>query len=466
MKKLTRISALAISMSLFFSSYSFAEMPNGTIVIGHHAVDANSSTEASKSLEIKNRIANGEKSFIKTASGEWFDLSTNAKADLNAIPGVTYVTSEGNMSEYAPKDGEVLKTKQALFSVMLVPSSSGIGQEVKIEVPQTGFNLFPEISKFKIFDSNGNPITTGQGTYSSSLIYPALKADEKVSIGLFDFNDSEIMFFDNIDLKPYVSSYITLDDARAPKQIKVSNVQQLVDNIGSNRTLILESGVYNLTDVKETTSKTAMFAEAYDGDELVIDSVKKLSIQAAPGAKVEIVTESAYAAVLSFINTYDLKIDGITFGHAVKKGSCTGSVLKFADSDYINISNSDLYGSGTYGIEASSVTNLKLSDSIIRECTYGIIYGAYLVNSSFENSKFYDNREFDLIELHNSSNIDFINTEIFNNESLSFDSVLFRVDSSDNINVINSKITNNKVKSVSSNEKNINFKDTTLKNNK
>ena len=180
----------------------------------------------------------------------------------------------------------------------------------------------------------------------------------------------------------------------------VSDVAGLVAAVGSNRDIFLEPGVYNLTawiknimqeDPWKTGNDHAGVENTYDGWEVQILNVRNLGIHAMnpEGGKVEIVVEPRYSNVLSFFFCEYLTLDGLTLGHTPDKGYCQGAVLHFDNCGDIDLKNLDLYGCGTYGIAARNTYGLTMSDSVIRECSYGLLE-LYWTEATFKNVTFKD----------------------------------------------------------------------------
>jgi len=75
--------------------------------------------------------------------------------------------------------------------------------------------------------------------------------------------------------------------------------------------------------------------------------------------------------VFSFENCDNLALSRLTLGHTLN-GDCSGSVLGFRHCAGVELSQMDLYGCGTYGIEAREGSgDIQVYDSTIRDCSYG-----------------------------------------------------------------------------------------------
>ncbi|MCL2156210.1 MAG: right-handed parallel beta-helix repeat-containing protein, partial [Leptospirales bacterium] len=101
-------------------------------------------------------------------------------------------------------------------------------------------------------------------------------------------------------------------------------------------------------------------------------------------------------------------------------GYCQGGVFGFTDSSRITIISTNMYGSGTMGLELSNVSDMKVSLSRIYECTYGIMDVRAGKNILFASCKFRDNQEFTMINVSGTKNISFTNCEFTNNRGNMF----------------------------------------------
>ena len=203
--------------------------------------------------------------------------------------------------------------------------------------------------------------------------------------------------------------------------VTVDNVSDLILNLRDGAEILLEPGTYNITEwlrshpyevgdwsyVTNEAYAWGPYSFGYEDPELLIAGVKDLTIKAAkPGELTEIVCEPRYANVLSFQNCYNITLDGITMGHTIEPGYCSGSVLNLLQCSGVFLSNMDLYGCGAYGITAGDCDYLTLDNSIIRDCTYGCvsIHGSFSL--LFTNDEFRDCEGFTMLEF-NYSGADF-----------------------------------------------------------
>lgn len=213
--------------------------------------------------------------------------------------------------------------------------------------------------------------------------------------------------------------------------IDVSTVDEFLDAIGSDRMIRLADGVYNLTLASSYGQPVNNDCWYWDGGaedaQLKIFGVRNLHILGSDTEHCSIVTEPRYANVLSFSSCERLNLEGLTIGHTVEPGFCTGGVLYFEGCNHISIGTCDLYGCGTLGIWANECRDLSVSGTVIRECSYGgmelylcqdVLFtdGKILLCGVAEDSSPDDGwTGFNLIQAYSCSNVSIVNSEIRDN---------------------------------------------------
>ncbi|MBQ5466859.1 MAG: right-handed parallel beta-helix repeat-containing protein, partial [Muribaculaceae bacterium] len=176
-------------------------------------------------------------------------------------------------------------------------------------------------------------------------------------------------------------------------KVKVKNEKEFMKALASNRVItVAKNTTLNLSKVLEDPalcnecnlvwveedydhSQLSQFSTAasdyeFDGRMLTLMKLHNLTIEGEKNA--EIVVNPRYAHVLNFEKCKGIRIKNLTLGHT-EEGYCTGCVIGVSYSEDITIENCDLYGCGTYGIEARSTNGIEMKKSIIRDCSYGIM---------------------------------------------------------------------------------------------
>lgn len=187
--------------------------------------------------------------------------------------------------------------------------------------------------------------------------------------------------------------------------IYVSTAGEFLEAIAPGAVIELAPGTYNLTEYLREASDTVSdyVARGFTGGwQAEIHEVERLTIRGAKDGKVEVVAEPRYSDVIYFNDCSDITIENITFGHTIEQGNCEGAVLAFDYCQNISLDGLDLYGCGTFGVEADHTVGIELKNCIIRECSYGIVDLCLCSDIVFEGCDFSNNRGFDMLSFRGS----------------------------------------------------------------
>ncbi|MCR4762086.1 MAG: lysozyme inhibitor LprI family protein [Lachnospiraceae bacterium] len=205
--------------------------------------------------------------------------------------------------------------------------------------------------------------------------------------------------------------------------VTVDNPTDLLNSIQNNRKILLKPGIYNLSTVPSTKIKNGNVNESYG--EISVQEVRNLCLEPESAGEIFLCVNDVYNPVLAFKNGGNITLRGITAGHDVEPGYCSGSVLRFDSIDGITVDGCKLFGCGTYGIEAESSYSAEVTDTEIYECTYGLLD---LRNSSsfhFKNCVMRDSKDMSMICLHSSYDTTFEDCTFKNNNAMAYDSCSF-----------------------------------------
>ncbi|MBR4157292.1 MAG: hypothetical protein IKR07_00090 [Oscillospiraceae bacterium] len=178
---------------------------------------------------------------------------------------------------------------------------------------------------------------------------------------------------------------------KAENFVVVSSTKELIDAIAPDTAILVEPGYYNLSEYLQAAwedsgeewnwlqSLPYVEVETYfDGVGLVIENADGLSIFGRGNtAETELVIEPRYADVIRFQYCDELSLSRLTLGHT-ETGECVGSVLRFDLCSEVDLNAMDLYGCGVNGIYADNTCDLRVRDSVIRDCSYGPIDLTYI----------------------------------------------------------------------------------------
>ena len=199
--------------------------------------------------------------------------------------------------------------------------------------------------------------------------------------------------------------------------ITVFNVEQLVAVIAPGQDVVLAQGVYNIYDY-------FVFSDAepngeywyYSWGTLTLIGLTDFTIRAMEDNTAELVTEDAYADVLKLSGCENIGLYGLTMGHAVEPGRCSGGVLELTDCRDIRMQGLDLYGCGTYGLIADHTIGITAESCILRECSYGIMNLYTCSDVEFRHCTMQDCYGYEQLALHYTA-ADFIECNFTGNYS-------------------------------------------------
>jgi hypothetical protein len=255
--------------------------------------------------------------------------------------------------------------------------------------------------------------------------------------------------------------------AYAADEIKVSTTLEFYEALGSDRTLVLGPGQYNLTKLQSVPYKhfdksgsgggELNWDQVFDGYELRVKGVKNLTIRGTPtkegGTMTDLIVDPRYAFVIHFEDCEGIQIESVVAGHS-EGGECEGGVYRFTNCSGVSLHKAEMYGCGTEGLKLDKSRGVSATESSIFSCTYDIMTVSGSENVVFENCNFNGNREFDLVNVERSDGLTFENCTFTNN----FGEKMFSVDAgSKNVSVRNSSFEGNSMEEPIANSRNVAF---------
>lgn len=261
--------------------------------------------------------------------------------------------------------------------------------------------------------------------------YSSLSTDIYLRKGAPEFDDAEnLRYFDTVT---------------------VSNAAELLSSIQNNRKIIAESGVYNFSDILLREIDNDHVGDFYGAYK--VENVSNLCIEAGDGGDVQFYIDEADAPVFSFEGGKNITIRGITAGHNVEPGYCSGSVLYFNNVSGIDVDNCKLYGSGTYGVEAQNSYSINVTDTDIYECTYGLVSLRDVGSVVFKNCTMRDSGDLSMIETNSAYDVLFEDCEFTGNKANAYDNVYFvEIGEYDRVSFKNCSFNNNEFNAFSNRE--------------
>ena len=198
------------------------------------------------------------------------------------------------------------------------------------------------------------------------------------------------------------------------KTVTVSNAQDLLKNIANNTKIILEAGTYDFTDISFEELDNPYVNMEYGEYHI---TASNQCLEAKDGAEVLICVADPCIPVLAFEYSNNVTLRGLTVGHDVEPGYCSGSVLDYSGVGGITIENCKLYGSGTYGVRANSCSFMNVTDTEIYECTYGLVSLSNINDALFKNCEMRDSEDMAMFDLWSVYGVVFEDCKIHDNVS-------------------------------------------------
>lgn len=240
-------------------------------------------------------------------------------------------------------------------------------------------------------------------------------------------------------LRYNVGDIQAIEEAKLASVVHVDNAKSFLRALKSGATICIQPNtVINLSEVLNepsyfTGSNKAWveFLDEYRGNaQIISESVhngRQLTLRNLSDITIigdynsHIVVDPPYAFVLNFVNCQNIKLQNLTMGHT-EEGYCTGGVVGLNSCVKTNISYCDLYGCGAYGLISQNSLNVGMYNSVIRDCSYGIMQLFNTNQVVFENCDFIRNKEFTMVEIDsNCKDLLFSECRFAQNKGVLFD---------------------------------------------
>lgn len=177
-------------------------------------------------------------------------------------------------------------------------------------------------------------------------------------------------------------------------EVKVTTVDEFLNALGSDKTIDLEPGIYDLSQAtsygQADTGESYRWVEVFDGYELELTAVQNLVIRGAEREAVTICTDPRNAAVISLDNCADVTLSGFTAGHNYYGQACEGPVVRLQSCLGTEFTDLGLYGCGAIGVEVRQSREVRLRDCEIYDCSSDGIYLYECVDATVVNTDFRD----------------------------------------------------------------------------
>ncbi|MBQ7896658.1 MAG: right-handed parallel beta-helix repeat-containing protein [Oscillospiraceae bacterium] len=229
---------------------------------------------------------------------------------------------------------------------------------------------------------------------------------------------------------------------------RVKNIDEFLNALASDSIIELVPGEYMLSDAKSygksNVSDYYRWVSTYDGYELQLENIEKLSIIGSGMESCRILTEPRGVNVLSIDSCKDLDIKGITLGHT-DSGVCSGGVLNVRDSEGIALDGCELFGCGTVALTAEDSKCISLESSVLRDCSIRAVEANSCYDVRLENCEIYScgiqGQPSALFMVSSTEGFALINSSVYGNEA----SVLLAADYSGQLSFLGNQVSKNRL---------------------
>lgn len=189
------------------------------------------------------------------------------------------------------------------------------------------------------------------------------------------------------------------------KTITVHNARELVFHMQDNVTFLLEEGDYDLSMINDSLNPDYF----YYG----FKNLKNVVFEGVGSKQVDFMTQEVYYDVLTLNNSNNVTFRNLNLGHnpIVTYSYCSGAVFSFTNSRAITIENCTMFGSGTVGIIANNVVDMKVLESRIYDCSRNIVEFDNVENILFDDCSF-ENKSDENFQMNNIVNVEVKNSAL------------------------------------------------------
>jgi hypothetical protein len=365
--------------------------------------------------ELGRHIIDLEKYYNKypgTEEAKWARTKADMLFEIYIMPVPHLVNTQLYWNGVLGKDAE--ESYKELITQYPESEYSSIVKDVYSILEKSGFMYSKELDDF-LKDKGYNPYLT---EFLSGRI-------EQLRMQIEDFNR-------------IISNKIEISDTtdESLEIVTVDNVEDLLGSIKSNRKIILKDGNYILPYEFESDTIKVEYGQ------VIFINVNNLVIQGEGDLPVNIVSES-YDYVFIFDKCNNITLTNLKIGHLAQY--CIQGVIAFKNSNKISIDRSIIFGCGEWGIETDKVEEMKVTNTLISDCSTDALRLNNSKNLFFANCIFTRNAK-NVVRMEGTDNVIFKNVEIVSNQKEGYNNVpaIFELNKCTNIILDSCTIKDNK----------------------
>lgn len=178
-------------------------------------------------------------------------------------------------------------------------------------------------------------------------------------------------------------------------EIEVSTVDEFLSAIGSDRTIVLAAGTYDLSTASDYGVKTEPEDDGYfwrNGPQygccLQIRGVSGLKIRA--DGEVTLTTASRYSEVLYFYNCVDVSLSRLSLCHMKEPDDVAHSVITVDNCMELSVEDCEIYNCAKKGVYCAKSEDVTIRHSEIYDCGLDAVVSVQSNNVSVEDCEIYN----------------------------------------------------------------------------
>lgn len=212
--------------------------------------------------------------------------------------------------------------------------------------------------------------------------------------------------------------------------VTVYDREGFIEAIGPNTTIIIPENTqiilsHDSGKLANTFPETQYVSWEYefDGYSLVIQDVQNLTIRGEDQATSFLLAEPRYVYVIDFQECTGVSVESLQLGHTTG-GYCSSGVLGFENCIDAEVTDCVLFGCGTEGLSIRSTNGFSLINSVITDCTYGVMTCRNSTSLLFRNCIFRDNEQYHGVDMWYCRDVQFEDC-LFRNNTADFTPAFF-----------------------------------------
>jgi archaellum component FlaF (FlaF/FlaG flagellin family) len=200
-------------------------------------------------------------------------------------------------------------------------------------------------------------------------------------------------------------SYVSAQKSRTQN---IKTPEEFLQEIASNTVLRLKSEKLNFSALGyRSANKNVNVNRTNEGLVIEIRDVDNLTIEGDVSGLVKITGDSRQKPILSFINCKNLTLQSLEIGYSPGNMQAKGTLLHFQNIEGLTLKNITFRGEAAFALELNAVRKANIDAINISGCTQGVMSLRNCSEFYFKNCHFFNNRQFDLINIFDSEKINF-----------------------------------------------------------